>query len=158
METEEYNLWNLILQTFVWGAMITTIILTHVQIRAVREGAKGQNILALVNFLQADNVRKARTLVREKLRNRPFADWTKEERECASLVCSTYDVASVLIYQAKLVPEGPFLNNWGPSIRDCFEILRPFISDMQKPERSGPGYWNDFAILHAAVVTRGQWG
>ena len=54
------------------------------------------------------------------------------------MVCANYDVAGVLVLQERLVPAQPILRNWGPSIKDCFEILRPHIAEMQKTSNSGP--------------------
>jgi len=66
-----------------------------------------------------------------------------DEKRDASLVCSMYDLASILIFQQNLVPVEPFINNWGPSIRACYRICEPHIGEMQKPENAGSEYWND---------------
>lgn len=152
MNTEVYNAWSLVLQLMVWVAMIATFLVYFRQLRAMQRGAIGQNILSVVNYLQAPYVREARTIVRENLRGRHFSDWSDPEKRAAALVCSTYDVAAILIFQQELVPSEPFVSNWGPSIKDCYEILREYIAEMQKPENSGPAYWNDFGMLYQAVV------
>lgn len=152
MTTEVYNAWNLILQVFIWGAMIATFIVYFLQLRATQRGATGQNILSLVTFLQAQYVREARTTVRAQLKAKPYTVWTEKEKREAGLVCSTYDVAGILIFQQRLVPADPFISNWGPSIRNCYEICKEHIAEMQKPENSGPEYWNDFAVLYHAAT------
>jgi hypothetical protein len=151
MVTDVYNAWSIVLQVVIWAAMLATFIVYFRQLRTMQKTAEGQNILSIMNFLQAPYVRDARTTVREVLKSKPYADWTKDEKRQASLVCSTYDVASILIYQQKLVPQGPFISNWGPSIKDCYQICREHIAEMQKPENSGSGYWNDFVLLYQAV-------
>ena len=35
-----------------------------------------------------------------------------------------------------------------------FLILTPFIREMQKPEKSGPEYWDDFEWLYQGEVGR----
>lgn len=151
MTTGVYNAWSFLLQVFIWAAMIATFFLSFRQLRTMQHAAVGQNILSVVNFLQATYVRDARTTVRKQLKGKVLADWTDDEKRDASLVCSTYDVAAILIFQQSLVPAEPFITSWGPSIKDCYETCEPFITEMQKPENSGPHYWNDFAQLYAAV-------
>jgi hypothetical protein len=150
--TDTYNMWNLVLQALIWVAMIATFIVYWRQLKAMQHGATGQNILPLVNYLQAENVREARTTVRKNLKGKSFNSWTDDEKLKASLVCSSYDAASLLIFRQKLVPSDPFIRNWGPSIKDCYEICRPFIDEMQKPENSGPAYWSDSLVLYREAV------
>lgn len=151
MTIEVYNAWSLLLQVLIWTAMIATFIVYFRQLRVMQHAAVGQNILSVVNFLQATYVRDARTTVRRRLKGKALADWTDDEKRDASLVCSTYDVAAILIFQQRLVPAEPFITNWGPSIKDSYETCQPFITEMQKIENSGPHYWNDFAQLYAVV-------
>lgn len=136
--------------------MIATLMITRQQLKEMQRSSAGQNILALVNYLQAQAVRDARTVVRKQLKNKPFDQWTEEERRQADIVCATYDVVSVLIFQQRIAPAEPFVENWGPSIRDCFETLRGYIHHMQSPERSGPSYWNDFSVLYDAAVAHSK--
>ena len=152
MTTEQYNAWSLILQLLIWVAMIATFFVYFNQLRAMQRGAVGQNILSLVNFLQAPYVRDARHSVRGPLRAKSYKDWTDEEKRDASLVCSTYDAASILIYGQRLVPGEPFISNWAASIKDCYEICKDHITEMQREENSGPRYWSNFGVLYDAVM------
>lgn len=155
MSTETFNPLYLILQLLIWGAMLATLWVYVGQLRQMRAGATGQNILSLVNFLQATYVRDARTVVRQRLRDIPYKDWTAEDKRAADMVCSTYDIAAILILELKLVPAEPFLKNWAASIQDCYGILLPHVTEMQKTENSGPGYWDDFGQLYKTVL-KGQ--
>jgi hypothetical protein len=150
MATETFNFWYLILQLLLWLATLGMLGIFYDQLRASRAAATGQNILALVNFLQDPYVREARTIVRGKLKDKAsYMDWTREDKHAADIVCSTYDVAAILIFQERLVPAKPFVENWGASIRDCFEVLGPHIQEMQK--HSGSAYWDDFLRLYYAA-------
>lgn len=151
MSTDTYNILNLVLQGLIWVAMIATFLVYYGQLRAMRTAATGQNILSLVNFLQTSEVRDARTIVRDRLKGKAYP-WSDDEKRSADLLCSTYDVAAILIFEQKLVPAEPFVRNWGASIKDCYEVLLLHIQEMQKPIRSGPGYWDDFKKLYGAVV------
>jgi hypothetical protein len=131
-----------------------TLIVYFLQLRTMRqqlnfshEATTAQSILALINFLQDDKVRAARATVIKSLSRKKMEDWSEEEKNAASRVCSTYDIAAVLIKMG-LVPSKPFVENWGPSIKKCYKILEPFISEMQKPQNAGPDYWNDFGDLY----------
>ena len=146
---------NLIVQGLIWLAMIATFIVYALQLKAMRKSSQGQNILSLVNYLQAQDVREARRVVRTTLKEKVSKSepWNDSEERAASLVCSTYDVAAILI-RSGVVPSKPFMENWGPSILDCYEILRSYIKNMQLPEKSGPEYWDDFDWFYQQVKNR----
>lgn len=145
----------LFVQTLATVSIALTLIVYLFQLITMRDAAKGQNILALVNFLQDKPVRDARTTVIETLAEIPMSVWIKNEKykEDASTVCSTYEVAAVII-RLGLVPPEPFVDDWGPSIIKCYEKLKPFIQEMQKPENAGAGYWDDFESLYNQAKRR----
>lgn len=155
-----YELLSLVVQGVSGAAIVGTFIVYYHQLRAMqgqlsalRDSSKAQNLLEVVNFLQGNEVRAARAVVREQLRNKEMSKWDDLERQAASRVCSTYDVAAILLREG-LVPIEPFADNWGPSIKDCYEVLLPYITEMQAPSRSGPEYWNDFGWLYQQVAAR----
>ena len=152
LTTDVYNAWSLVLQLLVGAAMVATFVVYYLQLRAMRLGAVGENILSLVNFLQAQHVREARTIVRRDLKGRAFSAWTDAEKRAADLVSSTYEVAAILILQQRLVPVAPFLPHWGSSIRDCYEILHDYIKDMQRT--AGAEYWSTFNAFYLAAGGR----
>ena len=126
----------------------------HQQVDAARQGSVGQNLLALVNFLQSEDVREARRIVILKLADRNFTEWTEEERRAAAKVCSSYGTAGVVL-DSGLVPIHTLIGNWGPSICRSYVILQGYIREMQKPENNGPGYWATFDSLYEKA-TQGQ--
>jgi len=129
-----------------WGQLFTM----RKQLEVARTSVKGQNVLAVINFIQEEPTREARETVIKYLERDQVVKWTESERKVASKVCSTYDILSILI-KSDVIPLSPFKENWGPSIRMCYEKLDLFIEDMQKPENAGPEYWNDFEWLYDAV-------
>jgi hypothetical protein len=151
LSTETYNLWSLVVQGLIGFFIITTFIVYLFMLISMRKGATGQNILSVINFLQAPYAREARAWVRKHLRDKPYDEWTEEDKKQASLACSTYDVLSLLIYKQMLVPAKPFTSRWGGSIVDCYTICKPYITEMQKPEKAGPTYWNDLITLYHGV-------
>jgi len=124
------------------------------QLEASRSANSAQNILSLVTFLQAPDVRMSREVMRIKLAKKSFDRWTDDERSDASRVCSTYDVAAILV-RLGLVPIRPIVETWGHSIRHCYEVATPLILEMQRPENSGSTYWDDFGWLNEQVINAG---
>jgi hypothetical protein len=123
------------------------------QLDATRQGSNGQNILALVNFLQTEDIRAARTMVFQDLKEKHFTTWNEQEIRAASKVCSSYGVTGVIL-KTGVIPTKPFLENWGTSILRSFEILVPYIREMQKPENAGSQYWSTFEWLYQQVCER----
>ena len=146
---------NLAVQSSIWLVMIATFVVYALQLRAMRQSSKGQNILSLVNYLQAQDVREARRVVRTTLKEKASKSqpWNDSEEISASMVCSNYDGAAILL-RSGVVPSKPFIENRGTSIRDCYEVLRPYIKRMQLPENSGPEYWDDFDWLYQQAKNR----
>lgn len=148
-----YETVQIALQSVVLLGIFATLIVYYRQLKAMtaqldiaRHSSTAQNFISVINYLQAEHVRQARTLVLIKLNTKELGSWTDEEKRAASTVCSTYDVAAILL-QMGLVPKDAFIPNWGPSIRNCYQVLRPFIDLMQQPDKGGPRYWNDLKWL-----------
>jgi hypothetical protein len=153
MNTETYNLINFIVQTIIGIAIISTFIVYYCQLMAMRNASKGQNTISIINILQDSEVRKARKIVIKDLSTKEYATWTDEEKDSASIVCSNYDILSILIAKQGFVENKLFLDNWGPSIIKCYNILKCHIEEMQKPQNSGSNYWNDFKLLYGKCKT-----
>ncbi len=122
-----------------------TLIVYFFQLQTMRMASRAQNILSVVQLLQATEVRDARGMVRKTLKNKSFAHWTDTERDDAATTCSSYDVAAILAFN-RLVDVNLLLEHWGPSIKECFEVCKPYIDEMRS--NSGPKYWDDFDRLY----------
>lgn len=147
------NEWTLVLTAVSLVVITSTFVVYFFQLLAMRSASRGQNILALVNFLQTTEVRDARHLVRNALAGKTFDQWSEEEKQIASLVCGSYDVAEILI-KHKVVEADPFVENWGPSIVHCHGILKPLIAERRSQPHNGPKYWDDFDDLAARVLKK----
>ncbi|HXJ44538.1 MAG TPA: hypothetical protein VNH18_34950 [Bryobacteraceae bacterium] len=153
----KYETLSLVLNGIAAVLLFATVTVYYFQLRAMQgqlkagqDSARSQNLVALVNYLQGSEVREARAVVVTVLRTKPFKDWDEKDKKAASLVCSTYDVAAIMI-QLGGIPAEPIKKNWGPSIRLCYETVSPWIAEMQKPEMAGPTYWDDFGWLYSEV-------
>jgi hypothetical protein len=139
------------------GLLITLVInyrqfrMMNEQIHEVRRSTAAQHILTLLSFIESDDIRAALNLVFTTLHKKDFSHWTEEEQQAASKLCSSFSTAGTIL-QSGLVPLEPLIVGWEPSLRRCYQILKPFVREMQKPENAGPEYWAGFDWLHDRIV------
>ena len=120
------------------------------QLSAMQDTSRVTSALSVVAFLQADDIRVARQCVREVLSKKEFADWGAEERRAAATVTANYDVVAALL-KSGLAPAELVTANWGPSIKHCYEVLKPFIEEHRSKSGADPAYWSNFDWLYAQV-------
>jgi hypothetical protein len=139
----------LVVQVITTFIIALTQIVYFFQLITMRRGSQAQNILALVSFLQEESIRSARRTVRATLRERKWPKWKNQDelRRDVDKVCSSYDVVAIIVRKG-LVPKDIIIDNWGPSVIDCYETVEPYIQEMRRPENSGPRYWDDFTWLY----------
>jgi len=149
-----YEFTQIIIQVIIIIGIFLTLIVYYKQLKLMnkqiqdnREYFKGQNFISIINYLQDDRIREARRYVINKLYKKDYINWNEKDNKMASIVCSSYDTLAILVY-INLIPKNIIIENYGPSIINCYNILKPFIIDMQKPENSGSQYWNDIIELY----------
>lgn len=103
------------------------------------------NLFSLVRFLQEDAAREARWWVMNKCAANDLEDWNDKDRVMASRACSGYDLVGMFARDG-IVPLGPILEGWAPSICRTYEATAKFRRDLQK--KNGPGYWAAFDWLY----------
>jgi hypothetical protein len=120
--------------------------ITHEQTKRISEA---QNLLVLIDYLQRDDVRNARKMVLKELVTRDYSSWSEIEKDEASLVPASFDVAGILI-QSGAVNETAIVNNWGSSIVRCFDVCKPLIAERRNMQLEGfqERYWDDFEWLY----------
>ena len=133
------------------GAIVGTLLIYFKQLKTMQrqlvsaqQASAAQNLLAFVNFIQAEDVRTARTIVIKHLDASKYKRWTAAQLRSADIVCSSYTIAG-LILRAKLLDTKNVIKAWGPSIRKCYARLKPHIDVMR--EQAGPDYWEAFDWL-----------
>lgn len=156
-----YESLSLLLQCIVGVAAFATLFflygqlrIMHDQLLAMQETTTAQSALSLISFLQAPEVRAARQTVREVLSKKPLTEWSTPERQAAAMVCANYDVAAGLL-RARLAPAELVINNWGPSIRHCHQVLHPYVAELRAGPGGHPSYWSNFDWL-CAEAKRGE--
>jgi len=140
------------------GLLITLLInyrqvrIMSEQMQEMRRSTAVQHILSLLSFIESDEIRAAMNLAYTTLHKKHFAQWTESERQAVSKLCASFSTAGTIL-QSGLVPIAPLIQGWEPSIRRCYQVLEPYIREMQKPENAGPQYWAGFDWLYSLVLT-----
>jgi hypothetical protein len=128
-----------------WGAIATiigsfvtfgTLIFLAVQILLIARINRGQNTIAIMEFLQRPEVREARRHVLTLKRD--LADYNDIDRTQASLVASSYDVAGLMVENG-YIDKHVVIDAWGFSIVSTFKLLSPYLEDKRK--RDGVRLW-----------------
>lgn len=132
----------LVLQGLTGMAIVATVIIYLLHLRTTRHAVKGQNLIAITNYLQKMEVRDARTHVITILRHRPYKHWNAEDKRLASLVCSTYDFAAIFMKE-KLYDPDLFYDTYGASVCKCFKVVEPHFHHIRHPARGGLAYWKN---------------
>jgi hypothetical protein len=120
------------------------------QVQEVRRSTSVQHILSLLSFIESDEIRAALNLVYTTLHKKHFSQWTEDERQAVSKLCSSFSTAGTIL-QSGLVPIEPMIVGWEMSIRRCYQVLEPYIREMQRPENAGPQYWAGFDWLYRQI-------
>ena len=119
------------------------------QLKESRKASNSQNLLTLIDFLQSEEVRKARTHVIKRLEGRKYVDWTDEDKDFGATVASSYGSAGVILH-SELLDISPIITSWGSSIKNTHNILKPLIDELQI--YNGPGYWYYYDWLNDKVI------
>lgn len=148
-----YEIWTVILQGAIIIIATATLVVYYRQLKvmtsqlsSMQSASQAQSTLTLVAFLQQQEVREHRTVVRERLSKKAFTEWTSDERRSAAFVVANYDVAAAMI-RAGVAPPALIVENWGPSIVHCHEVLTPFIAEKRAEPGNTPRYWQNFDWL-----------
>lgn len=145
------------------GISILALMLSIAGFFIAREETKklseAQNLLVLIDYLQRSSVRTARGVVLGSLDKKPYTEWGDEDKESASEVAASFDVAGILARKGT-VDRRVIVDNWGSSIIRCYEICRPCIEEQRSRqlEQFQARYWDDFDWLYdeaRAVILEG---
>jgi hypothetical protein len=138
------------------GLLITLVInyrqfrIMNEQVQEVRRSTVTQHILSLLSFIESDEIRAATNLVYTTLHKKHFSQWTEDERQAVSKLGTSFSTAGTIL-QSGLVPIEPLIVGWETSIRRCYQVLEPYLREMQKPENAGPQYWDGFEWLYRQI-------
>jgi len=123
--------------------ILVTAIFAVLQLWEIKRSRKVTAFVSLSQFLQEEATRKARGIL-IGASGKKFNDWSKEEIEAAEKVCSTYDVAGIML--SKKLIEKDLLMEWRDSLIKSWEVAKPMIIEYRKTR--GKDYWDDFENLY----------
>ena len=121
------------------------------QLIAMQSASQSQSLMSLVEYLQSEEVRNSRRVVRSELPGTPVDQWTPEEQKHASAVAANFDVVAALL-RGGICPPDLIAKNWGPAIIHCYDTLKPFIEKMRMKPGGDPLYWSNFEWLYKQSV------
>jgi hypothetical protein len=115
------------------------------QLLLTRRASIGKNTIDLINMLQAQHIREARTYVIQLLEaGKPFPFGDANAEKAAATVVASYDITAILIREG-YVESRVFMDDFGPSVIKCCDRLQDFIARRQS--EAGKRYWNDIGDL-----------
>ncbi|WP_312318865.1 hypothetical protein [Stenotrophomonas sp.] len=158
-----FEIGTLILQSIVAVAALITVFLVirqvgamSAQVVAAHQASEVESILAIVAFLQREDVRTAREAVRSSLSLSHHTSWDAAQNRHASTVCANYDVVAALLRANVIRNQSIIIDNWAPSILHCHQILAPFIAAKRKIEGGRDDYWANFDWLKGVCDQAGR--
>jgi hypothetical protein len=158
MKMDSFQTSQIIIQVTGVAGLLITLFMQYRQLRImgnqlelVRQSTTAGQILSLLGIMEVEDIRAARNLVHTRLHNKHFTEWTEEEVRTAEKLSTAYANAGTVL-KSGLVPTRPIIESWGPSLRLTYEILEPFIRDMQQSEKVGSAYWSDLDWLYQHIL------
>lgn len=155
MSTETYNCVTVVLLFCTLIAGCATVVVYFCQLAVMQRSLttmqdtlKAQNLAGLIQYLQSEEVRCARTVVITKLKSKPYdkgRGWTDDEKAYAATACSSYGIAGIML-KSERVDRAIIAENWGPSIRAVCDICKEFIEERRA--EAGDKYWKALLWLN----------
>ncbi|MFZ2170166.1 MAG: hypothetical protein WAW61_11075, partial [Methylococcaceae bacterium] len=96
--------------------LIATLFYIRREVHLVRISTYAGAYKAIVEILQAEEIRVARRYLIENLETKPFESWNQEDRREAEKVCHTYDSVGQMVRYG-FIPKNYVIESWGASLR-----------------------------------------
>lgn len=131
------------------------VLVAVIQLIRESKGEKLSNFLYLHEYLSQNDLMCARSKVRNELFKKDYQQWSENDKQCANLVCSSYDQTGILIDSGiidKNIINKFLSSSWGQSIIDQYEALAPFLNDLQTTSQTGKDFFAHFTLLYDRTV------
>jgi hypothetical protein len=115
------------------------------QVEASLAQSQGQNVFALIEYLEKPEHIKARRRVYASLKGKPFERWSKEDVTAADTAARIYQVAASFQYAGVLPPRWLHIQ-YGGSMCRTWDIIKPYIDDLRA--RTDPAQRRDYERLY----------
>lgn len=143
--------WYLVVQTLANVAIAGTFVVYLFQLAAMRgqldaarEASRGQNILALHNFIFDESFRRDRkVLIELEEAAKPMAAWTPDERRSAERVCAAYNLVGLLVSYG--VVDFRLLEDVRYSMTKCHKAATPLLEEARRARTAD--LWHHFSDM-----------
>ena len=123
--------------------LFVTLLVVVRQLLSLRNTQTLQGFIQVVDWLQKEEIRKARRTVYE-LAGIDHLEWGTDEKSEVEKVCHNFDVVGDML-KKKLIKKR-VLENWSFNIKRCWVVAKPMIEKYRK-DRRFPGLWKNFQWL-----------
>ena len=133
-------------QVQAWATIGTGVVLAVTLIVVFRQlGSSGkaqelQGFIQVVDWLQREEIRKARRIVYE-LENTDLLYWGTADKWEVEKVCYNFDVVGDMI--KKRLIKKRVVDNWEFNIKRCWRIVKPMV-EKYREDRKFPRLWEYF--------------
>ena len=123
--------------------LFLTVIFLSLQLRSSQKTRELQGFVQVVDWLQKEEIRKARRKVYE-LKGKNHLKWSLDDKWEVEKVCHNFDVVGDML-KKKLISKR-VVENWIFTIKRCWVIVKPMI-EKYREDREFPGLWKSFEWL-----------
>jgi hypothetical protein len=125
--------------------LIATLFYIQREVHLARISTYAGAYKAIVEILQAEEIRAARKYLFENLETKPFESWDQKDRQHAEQVCHTYDSVGQMVRYG-FIPKQYIVDSWGASLRRTWAITLPLIYEFRQ-QNNAAEIWDDFEWL-----------
>jgi len=125
--------------------LIATLFYIHREVHLARISTYAGAYKAIVEILQAEEIRSARRYLFENLEKKPFESWNQEDRQEAEKVCHTYDSVGQMVRYG-FIPKQYVVDSWGASLRRTWAITLPLVYEFRQ-QNNAAEIWDDYEWL-----------
>jgi hypothetical protein len=121
--------------------LIATLVYLQREVHQARISTYAGAYKAIVEILQAEEIRDARRYLFHILENKPFESWNDEDKRKAEKVCHTYDAVGQMVRYG-FIPRHYVVDSWGASLRRSWGIVLPLVYEFRQKNNAAE-IWDD---------------
>lgn len=150
MTDSTYNILSILIQAVTLCIIFWAATSALKQFRAARHNTWSQGFKYCSEILQDNETVKSRGKAFELAeKNKPYDQYTKEDKEVLDQVCRAYDLIGMMA-QWGMVPKEIIIDSWCDSIRRLWPICEPRVKERRIKQKADE-FWDDFEWLYNAA-------
>lgn len=141
-----------VISVFAFLAATVSAFFAWQQVRVAQSASRAQSLLAILEYLQREDIRASRREVLTVLAPIPFPEWTEKQQAAASNAAAAYDLVGVIL-RGGVLDGGLIIQTYGASIIRCYEICAPMVENIRGSmgEVLARSYWEGLEwLVHEA--------